>query len=288
MIIPAKKLKCGFAMPMFGMGTWCMGGDQQRDPENDGQENIASLIAGLERGLTRIDTAEMYAEGFAEKIVGQAIKGRSRQQLFITSKVWSDNLSYDGVLRAAVNSLKRLNTSYLDLYLIHKPNDNFPLEETIKALDRLKNEGMIRNIGVSNFALERLARAQALSEHKIVMNQVHYNLLCREPETSGLLRYCQENDIFLEAWRPLQKSGFLSLKCEILEQICRKYRKTRPQIAINWLISQPNAVTISTMRSPKHIEENLGAVGWNMEPQDIALLRDMSGTIPISDAVPLK
>lgn len=269
------------------MGTWCMGGDHRRDPDNDGQSDIASLIAGLDHGLTRIDTAEMYADGFAEKIVGQAIKGRPRERIFITSKVWSDNLGYDAVLRAAEKSLERLGTTYLDLYLIHKPNDEFPLDMTIKALDRLKREGMIRNIGVSNFAPARLKQAQALTEHKIVANQVHYNLLYREPETSGLLRYSQENDVILEAWRPLQKSGFPEVANETLDGICGKYRKSRPQIAINWLISQPNVVTISTMRSLRHIEENLGGVGWNMAPSDIELLRDMKGTNPVSDVVPL-
>ncbi|MCP3964887.1 MAG: aldo/keto reductase [Lentisphaerae bacterium] len=287
MSIPIKKLKCGFKMPVFGMGTWIMGGDTERDPENDGQNDIASLIAGLERGLTLIDTAEMYANGFAEKIVGQATKGRNRESLFITSKVWPTHLSYDGVLKACENSLKRLGTDYLDLYLIHKPNDEFPIEETMKALDKLSDEKVIRAIGVSNFTASRLKKAQACANHKIVLNQTHYNLSCREPETE-LLTYCQDNHIMLEAWRPLQKGAILDAESPLLDEMCEKYSKTRSQIALNWLISQPNVVTMSTMRSVKHIEENMGAVGWSMHADDINRLRhEFPGQIKISDVVPL-
>jgi diketogulonate reductase-like aldo/keto reductase len=288
MTIPVKTLKSGLAMPVFGMGTWMMGGDTQRNPDNDGQMDIASLIAGMERGYKHIDTAEMYAEGFAEHIAGQAIKGHYRESLFITTKVWNTNLSYDGVLKAAEGSLKRLGTDYIDLYLIHKPNNEIPLKETIRALDRLQDEGIIKHIGVSNFAIRRFEEAQNLSSHKIVANQVHYNLIYREPEPSGLLEYCQANDIMLIAWRPLQKGGLLDSSFPLIDQLCSKYRKTRSQIAINWLISQPNVVTMSTMRSIKHLEENLGAVGWQLDYEEIEKLRmGFPGKIEVSDVVPL-
>ncbi len=259
-------------MPLFGLGTWMMGGDFKRNPDNDGQADIASLICGIEHGLTHIDTAEMYAEGFAEEISGQAIKGHIRDNLFITSKVWSDDLSYDGVLRAAENSIKRLGTNYLDLYLVHKPNDQFPMLETIKALDRLADEGIIKNIGVSNFSLERFKRAQQICEHKIVANQVHYNLINREPEKE-LLGFCQQNDVMLIAWRPLQKGAIIDVKYPFFDELCDKYHKTRAQIALNWLLSQDNVTTISTMRSICHIEENLAALNWKMSDEDIEILR---------------
>jgi len=288
MSIGEKKLKCGFKMPLFGLGTWLMGGDFKRDPDNDGQADIASLICGMEHGFTHIDTAAMYAEGFAEEISGQAIKGHIRDNLFITSKVWSDDLSYDGVLRAAENSLKRLGISYLDLYLIHKPNDQFPMSETMKALDRLANEGIIKNIGVSNFSLERFKRAQQICEHKIVANQVHYNLANREPEKE-LLGFCQQNDVMLIAWRPLQKGTIINVEYPFLDKLCDKYHKTRAQIALNWLLSQDNVTTISTMRSTCHIEENLAALNWKMSDEDIEILRckfpgqeQVSATVPLS------
>jgi len=288
MSIGEKKLQCGFKMPLFGLGTWMMGGDFKRDPDNDGQADIASLICGMEHGLTHIDTAEMYAEGFSEEISGQAIKGHIRDNLFITSKVWSDDLSYDGVLRAAENSLKRLGTNYLDLYLVHKPNDRFPMTETMKALDRLADEGIIKNIGVSNFSLERFKRAQQICGHKIVANQVHYNLVNREPEKE-LLGFCQQNDVMLIAWRPLQKGTIIDVEYPFFDELCSKYHKTRAQIALNWLLSQDNVTIISTMRSTCHIEENLAALNWNMSDEDIEILacgfpgqEQVSATVPLS------
>lgn len=286
--VEERRLQCGFTLPVFGMGTWMMGGDFKRNPNNDGHADAAALAAGLERGLRHIDTAEMYAEGFAEEIVGRAIAGWKRNELFITTKVWKTHLSYDGVMRAAEGSLRRLGTDYIDLYLVHAPNDEFPLPATIRALDRLKDDRRIRNIGVSNFAVKRFKHAQALSRHKIVANQVHYNLARREAETSGLLDYCQRNDVMLIAWRPLQKGCLLLSKGEILERLGRKYEKSPAQIAINWLISQPNVVTISTMRSIRHLDENSGALSWHMDPHDIDLLRHkFPDQKPISDVVPL-
>ena len=272
--IENKELRCGFKMPLFGMGTWMMGGNSERDAGNNGDADAAALIAGLEQGLTHIDTAEMYAAGFAEEIVGRAIAGRKRAKLFITTKVWNTNLSFDGVLRAAEGSLKRLGTDCIDLYLVHKPNDDIPLKETIRALDRLQDEKIIRNTGVSNFAVRRLDHAQALSSHKIVANQVHYNLIFREPEASGLLDYCGENDIMLIAWRPLQKGGLTADSEKFLKPLCEKYNKTMYQIALNWLISQPGVTTVSTMRKTSHLNENLGAAGWQMDKDDIEFIRE--------------
>jgi diketogulonate reductase-like aldo/keto reductase len=287
MSIGKKKLKCGFKMPVFGLGTWMMGGDHARDPNNNGQADIASLICGMEHGFKHIDTAEMYAAGFAEEISGQAIKGHIRDNLFITSKVWSDDLSYDGVLRAAENSLKRLDTDYLDLYLVHKPNDQFPLVDTIKALDRLADEGLIKNIGVSNFSVERFKHAQKLCKHKIVANQVHYNLASREPENE-LLKFCQKNDIMLIAWRPLEKGAVIDADYPFFDKLCNKYHKTRAQIALSWLLSQDNVVTISTMRSTNHLEENLAALNWSMSEEDIETLRrEFPDQEKISSCVPL-
>jgi diketogulonate reductase-like aldo/keto reductase len=287
MIIGEKELKCGFKMPLFGVGTWMMGGGSEKNPANDGQADIASLICGLEYGFTHIDTAEMYAKGAAEEITGQAIKGRNRENLFITSKVWSDDLSYDGVLRAVENSLKRMGINYLDLYLVHKPNDKFPMSETFKAFDRLIDEKIIKNSGVSNFSVERFKKAQALCSHKIVVNQVHYNLVNREPE-QGLLEFCQENDVMLTAWRPLQKGDILDSNYPFYGELCEKYHKSRAQVALNWLLSQKNVTTISTMRSKYHLEENIGALNWELNKEDIEILRrDFPGLEKVSATVPL-
>ena len=248
-----KKLNCGFSMPVLGLGT--------RDPSDNGKSSAAALAAGLEMGYRHIDTAEMYAAGFSEEIVGDAISGFDRSALFLTSKVWKTHLHYDDVLRAAEGSLKRLKTDYLDLYLIHQVDDTVPIRETMHALNRLVDEKLIRNIGVSNFAIERFEHAQGWADSKVVANQVHYNLKVREAEKSGLLKYCQENDVMLIAWRPLQK-GML------LEKVPDCVREIADQTGLS-----ANVVTISMTRNPAHMRENLLASAFELPPDAVEYLR---------------
>lgn len=278
-----KTLKCGFSMPVLGMGTWQMGGRMERDSRNDDAGQIQALKTGLDLGFNLIDTAESYADGKAEELVGEAIRGYDRGKLFLTSKVWKTHVAYDDVLRAAENSLKRLGTDYLDLYLYHQVNNEVPLKETMRAFDRLVSEKLVRHIGVSNFALERFKRAQACAEHKIVVNQIHYSLSVREPE-SELLPWLQENDVMIQAWRPLRGVP----DCALLNELCAKYGKTKSQIALNWLIMQKNIVTITASSSARHIQDNLDAAAFEMAPSDVELLmRDFPEKKFISDAVPL-
>lgn len=278
-----KTLKCGFSMPVLGMGTWQMGGRMERDSRNDDAGQIQALKTGLDLGFNLIDTAESYADGKAEELVGEAIRGYDRGKLFLTSKVWKTHVAYDDVLRAAENSLKRLGTDYLDLYLYHQVNNEVPLKETMRAFDRLVSEKLVRHIGVSNFALERFKCAQACAEHKIVVNQIHYSLSVREPE-SELLPWLQENDVMIQAWRPLRGVP----DCALLNELCAKYGKTKSQIALNWLIMQKNIVTITASSSARHIQDNLDAAAFEMAPSDVELLtRDFPEKKFISDAVPL-
>ena len=288
MNIPTKKLKSGFKMPVFGFGTWKVGGDVNYDPNNDDEADIKAIKAAIDMGITHIDTAEKYAEGHAEKLVAQAIKDYDRSKLFIVSKASPEHLKYDDLTKACKQSLERLQTDYLDLYLIHSPNPKIPIKETMKAMDFLLKEGLIKNIGVSNFSAERLGKAQSHTKNKIVTNQVHYNLIFREPERKGLLDYCQKNDIMFIAWRPLQYGILAEKGVKIVDEMCKKYNKTPAQIAINWLISQPNVVTLSKMRKIEHIKENLGAIGWQMDKEDIEKLRsDFPNQEDVSNSIPL-
>lgn len=288
--IPTKKLSNGFEIPEYGLGTWQMGGKSERDLSNDDKADIEAINTAIKEGIIHIDTAESYANGHSEEIIAQAIKEHNinREDLFIVSKVHGSNQGYDGVLNACKKSLERLNTNYLDLYLLHQFPKDFSLKETMKALVELKDKGLVKNIGVSNFNVEHLKEAQSYSKYPIVCNQVHYNLRVREVEQGGLLKYCQENDIMIVAYRPTEKSKLFETTPKIIEDMCKKYNKTFAQISINWLISQPNVVTLAKTRSPKHLEENLGALGWKMEQEDIEKLRnEFPDQINISDVVPL-
>lgn len=288
MVIPTKRLLNGFEMPVYGLGTWEMGGRKEADPNNDDKADIEAIKYAISLGITHIDTAENYANGHSEELVGDAIRGFDRSKLFIVSKVGRTKLKYDDLIESCQESLKRIGTDYLDLLLIHAPSLEIPIEESMKAMNKLHNDGFIKNVGVSNFTIERLEEAQKYSEAKIVANQLHLNLKYRETEQKGLVRYCQEKDVMFVAWRPIQKGTIVDRNVEIINVMCSKYNKTPSQIAINWLISQKNVVTLSKTRNKKHLEENLGALGWEMDATDIERLRnEFPNQESVSNAVPL-
>lgn len=285
MTVPWKTIAGGFSMPVLGQGTWRLGGVSERDPENDDARDVAVIRRALDAGLTHIDTAEMYAGGHAEELVGEAIRGVERSRLFLSGKVWKSHLGGDGPLRAAEASLRRLGVDAFDLYLVHQVNPEIPLKETIRAMNRLQREGLARNIGVSNFSLDRLKQAQALSEVPIVANQLHYNLQVREIELSGLLDFCQETGVMVIAWRPLRG---VDCSVPLLTELAARYGHTPRQLALNWLISQPGVVTIVKASDPLHLAENVGAVDWRMAEEDVERLRrEYPDRRAVSEAVPL-
>lgn len=288
MTIPTKTLGSGFSMPVFGLGTWMMGGAKERDPNNDDEGDVAAIRRALNHGITHIDTAELYAGGHTEILVGRAIVGFPRSSLFLTSKVHRSHMTYDGILASCEASLKRINTDYLDLYLLHSFTADVPLEDQARALDRLVDEGLVRSIGVANYGVGNLRKIQGVAKNRIVCDQVHYNLQVREAEVTGLLKYCQENDTFLMAWRPLGKGTLADNIPPIVNELATKYSKTPTQIALNWLVSQPNVIAISKSRSLEHLEDSLGALDWTMSTGDIERLREeYPEQRMVSEAVPL-
>jgi diketogulonate reductase-like aldo/keto reductase len=253
-------------VPAVGIGTWQIGGGPEPDNSKDA-EGIQAIRKAIELGMTLIDTAEKYAEGHAEEVVGEAIQPFAREKLFIVSKVWQDHLEYDEVLKAAERSLKRLRTNWLDLYLIHWPNPQIPLKETIAAMEELVRSKKVRFIGVSNFDVAQMEETRScLKNNEIVVNQLPYNLLERDIEKETL-PYCLANNITVMAYWPLA-TGKLT-KDEYLAGIGRKYGKTPAQVAINWLISHKNVITMPKAVSPGHIEQNAGAANWRLSEEDI-------------------
>ena len=276
-------LKNGFSLPVLGMGTWLFGGRETRDPANDDAGQIAALQAGIAAGFSLIDTAEYYAGGYAETLTGRAIAGYPRAGLFLTSKVWKTHLKRDDVLRAAENSLRRLGTDYLDLYLYHQVSEQVPLEETIGAMNELVERKLVRYIGVSNFAPTRLERAMRASSVPIVLNQVHYSLKFREPESSGLLDFCREHDVLVQAWRPVRGVE----TCPLTEELCRKYELSLHQLALAWLMSQKNIGTITAMKNPAHLPENIRAAETVLAEPDVERLRQEYPDVNYVSSVPL-
>lgn len=286
MNIPTKKLKNGFELPVYGLGLWQMGGRLEADGTQDEQE-ILAIRAALNAGITHIDTAESYGNGHAEELLQRSLQGYDRSKLLIATKVSAPNQSYDDLLRSFEASLKRIGTDYIDLYLLHRyPEPGIPIADTMRAMDRLVEQGLVKNIGVCNMSINRFEEAQKHTQNKLVCNQVHYNVQYREMEHKKVLEYCQQNDVLLSAWRPLQK-GLLP-DSPLLEELSKKYNKTPVQIVINWLISQKNVVTLSKTSSLDHLNENLGSFGWALEAEDIERIRsDYPEQKLVSDAVPL-
>lgn len=200
-----SQLHDGALVPVFGLGT----GDYGHDPSRVYQE-LRSLRSALEMGYTLIDTAEAYGDGRSEELIGQAIDGLDRSKLFITTKVRETHLHYRDVMKAIEGSLRRLHTGYVDLYLIHAPNPAVPLEETFEALNDLVENGKTRYIGVSNFSREQMMQAYRLTKSILATNQVEYSLFSRDPEENGVLDFCQQNDVILTAYSPLEDGGLFS------------------------------------------------------------------------------
>lgn len=260
----------GVKIPVLGLGTWGIGGSFSRDLGGD-DEAVRALRLGLELGMRFIDTAEMYARGHSEEVVAKAVE-TERDKVFIATKISRENLSYENVLHSCDASLKRLKTSYVDLYQVHWPNPRIPISDTMKAMEYLVAEGKVRCIGVSNFSVQQAREAQkALSKASLVSNQVEYSLLDRSIE-EDLFPYAEKEDITIIAYSPVAQGripeGGRDERWHVLDKIASKYGKTRAQIALNWLILKEPVMAIPKAIRLEHVRENAGAVGWRLSDQD--------------------
>lgn len=257
------KLSSGQPIPVLGMGTWKMG-----ESNRSLQREVEALRYGLELGLTLIDTAEMYGEGGAEEVVAQAIAGR-RSEVFLVSKVYPHNASKQGAIAACERSLKRLNTDYLDLYLLHW-RGSVPLSETLEAFQVLKAAGKIRDYGVSNFDVEDMEEAVHLEEGKaIATNQVLYNLTRRGVERN-LLPWCQQRQIPIMAYSPIEQGRVLNNRA--LKTMAQERGVTPAQIAIAWLLHQDEVIVIPKSSRIEHVAQNYAALNLTLSREELAAL----------------
>jgi diketogulonate reductase-like aldo/keto reductase len=256
--------KTGTMVPEIGVGVWRYGG------------GVEPLRKAIELGASLIDTAEAYG---SENVVGEAVKS-IRDRVFIATKVSGNHLRHDDVLKAAEASLRRLNTSYIDLYQIHWPNSAAPIEETMRAMETLVDRGLVKYIGVSNFSTDELREAQAaMKKYPIVSNQVLYNLKRRQIE-EDLMPYCLASQISIIAYTPLE-SGQLAKasanssdpkSAKVLEQVAAQVHKTLAQVALNWCTSHPGVITIPKSDRAARVAENCGASGWRLTSAQMQLL----------------
>lgn len=259
--IPTTPLPDGSVIPVYGMGTWHMGESRGRF-----EDEVAALRRGLELGISLIDTAEMYGSGGAEEVVAEAISGR-RDATYLVSKVLPSNASRQGTIRACEESLARLRTDRLDLYLLHWRGGT-PLAETVRAFEDLKSAGKILRWGVSNFDRDDMEELAAISADCAV-NQVLYNLTRRGIEYD-LLPYQQQRSIPVMAYSPIEQ-GQLSDE-GTLEEIAEAHGATATQVALAWVMDKPGVMAIPKTSNPTRMEENLRALELRLTDADRAAL----------------
>lgn len=257
------ELPSGQTIPVLGMGTWRMGENSQRR-----QSEVNALRRGLDLGLSLIDTAEMYGEGEAEEVVAEAI-ARHRSNVFLVSKVYPHNASRQGAIAACESSLKRLNTDCIDLYLLHW-RGSYPLAETLEAFQTLQRSGKIRDYGVSNFDADDMQKAVSLpGGSSIATNQVLYNLTRRGVELE-LLPWCQQQNIPIMAYSPIEQGRLLEDK--MLEKIAQEKGVSAAQIAIAWLLHKDNVIVIPKASRIEHVEQNYAAMNLTLSDEELATL----------------
>jgi diketogulonate reductase-like aldo/keto reductase len=264
-------LPSGEHIPVLGQGTWHMA----ENPLNRTNE-INALRLGIDLGMSLIDTAEMYADGGAERLVGEAIKGR-RDEVFLVSKVLPQNATRHGTMAACNRSLARLGVHEIDLYLLHW-RGLIPLEETIDALETLVGEGKIRYWGVSNFDVGDMQELVDLSNGaNVAADQVLYNLERRGIEFD-LLPWCQRSDVPVMAYSPIEQGRVL--RHVTLKTIAARLGVTPAQVALAWVLRQDGVCAIPESGNPEHVRDNRGALDVRLTPEDLA---DLDETFPPPD-----
>lgn len=263
-------------LPVIGQGSW-----QIAETGKKREDAKRALRRGIELGMVHIDTAEMY--GGAEDLIGEAIEGLPRKDLFIVTKVLPSNASYNGTIKACESSLKRLRTDYLDCYLLHW-RGSLPLEETMRAFEELVANGKVRTIGVSNFEIRDMEEAgRYLQKERIACNQVLYNLGERGIERR-LITFCSSNNISVVGYTPFGKiPPPSSPQGKILQKVAEKHGSTVRQLLLAFLTRDKNLFAIPKASAIRHVEENAAACNIKLDDNDVRAL-DGAFPAPTEDA----
>jgi diketogulonate reductase-like aldo/keto reductase len=257
------QLPSGEQLPVLGLGTWHMG----ERPERRRDESDAIRFA-IDNGMHLIDTAEMYGDGAAEELIGEALGGR-RPEAFIVSKVLPHHATRRGTVAACENSLRRLGTDYLDLYLLHWPGA-VPLDETLEAFESLRRAGKIRHWGVSNFDTQDMEELLALrGGNGVAANQVLYNLTRRGIEFD-LLPWCRQHTLPVMAYSPLEQGRLAGNAA--LQRLAAEHGATPAQIALRWVLRMDGTIALPKAGTPAHARELRSALDIPLSAHDMAML----------------
>jgi 2,5-diketo-D-gluconate reductase B len=255
------KIKNGFEIPKLGMGTWQL----------NGSECVESVKHAIDIGYRAIDTAQVYEN---EEEVGQALKECRvpREEICLTSKVWRDNLSKKDVIKTTEESLKRLKTDYIDLMLIHWPNDDYNLEETMEALAELKGNNKLKEFGVSNFPTSYLEKAQK-KQSDFICNQVEYHPYL---DQSPVLNWLTKHNKFLIAYSPLARGKVF--EDDKIKKIANKHQVDCAQVVLAWLCRQDSVVAIPKSSSREHLKSNWESQNMVLDDEDVQMIDDLQSS----------
>ncbi|HEX5415603.1 MAG TPA: aldo/keto reductase, partial [Chloroflexota bacterium] len=293
----------GIKVSVIGLGTWAMGGEWWGKASDE--ESIRTIHHALDVGINLMDTAEDYGKGHAEEVLGRALRGR-RNEAVISDKVWPENLQPERLREAFERACRRLQTDFIDVYYIHWPNPDVPIADSMGELERLRQEGKVRAIGVSNFTTAEIA--DALRFGRIDVIQPPYNMFWRFAERDEI-PFCQTRNVGVVAYSALaqglltgQLTGQTKLspndsrlntvlfqpgiyeRCidavDAMRPIAKKYGKSLAQLAVNWVISRPGiSSALVGAQSVKQVQDDIGAVGWTLSPEDYQFVDDATRAV---------
>ncbi len=278
------KTKSGKTLFPIGIGTWNIGGKwNPNDPtakykgaeasyENEPAE-IESIRYSLDKGQNHIDCAELYGAFHTDDVVGKAIAGYNRADLFIADKLWKTSVSKGNVRPTVEKMLTKLGTDYLDMLYIHAPWEGVPWQEAIPQIDELIDGGIVRYFGVSNFTVADMQEAHAIAKHPIAANQVEYNVLTKLNVTADFIAYCAQNKIQIIAYQPIKRQAVL--ENGTIQKIANAHKATPAQVSLAWLLAK-NALPIPKAIHKKHIDENVFAINIRLSDADIIALDNVS------------
>lgn len=259
------KTAPGFSIPEIGLGTYRMYG---RECEN-------AVKNALDIGYRHIDTAQMYKN---EREIGAALYASSvnREDIFLTTKIWHTNLDYEDVIQSVEESLKQLRTPYVDLLLIHWPNENYELQQTLEAMMMLKDQGKALQIGVSNFPAGKISHIIEDLRIPIVADQVEFHPFLDQLD---LLDMSYEYDFIISAYCPLARGKVF--ENETLQRIGKEYNKTPAQISLRWLVEQENVVAVPKSSNIEHLEQNLDIYDFELSDEHFDQIDQLDKNIRI-------
>ena len=273
------QTKSGNQLFPIGIGAWNIGGTFTIDPsakykgaepsyDNEATE-IEAIRYSISEGQNHIDCAELYGAFHTDEVVGKAVAGFNREDLYIADKLWKTSVG-EGLVRATVEGmLKKLGTDYLDMLYIHAPWDDVNWQEAIPQIDELIDEGIVRDFGVSNFTVTDMEQTRKIAKHPIAANQMNYNVLYKDEVNKKFRDYCRENNIQIVAYQPLKRQEVLN--DEVIQGIAKAHSATAAQVALAWLLAQ-DTLPIPKAIDKSHISENIKAVALQLSDQELELL----------------